>query len=77
MNKRKKSAVKSRKTRSRTKKSLGRCEPSNLKKYINRKSPAFPAQNCRHHKKIGNDGFPYVSKPDKNGIFKWVKVKEE
>ena len=54
--------------------SIGRCEPSNLKKYINRGSPPYPAQNCRNHKKVGNDGDVYSSEPDKNGIYKWKKV---
>ena len=54
--------------------SIGRCEPSDLKKYINRGSPPYPAQNCRNHKKVGNDGHLYSSDPDKNGIYKWKKV---
>ena len=54
--------------------SIGRCEPSNLKKYINRGSPPYPAQNCRNHKKVGNDGDLYSSEPDKNGIYKWKKL---
>lgn len=56
------------------KKSVGRCEKSNLKKYINRPGPAFPAQNCKKHLKVGNDGNLYRSSPNKNGIYRWVKV---
>ena len=54
----------------------GRCEPSSLKKYINRASPPYGAQNCKNHKKLGNDGLIYVSKPDKNGVYHWKKFKD-
>ena len=56
------------------KSSPGRCDISSLKKYINRPGPPYPAQNCRNHLKIGNDGEYYKSKPNKRGIYRWVKV---
>ena len=45
-----------------------------LKKYINRPGPPYPAQNCRRHKKRGNDGEMYVSRPDYRGVFTWKKL---
>ena len=54
--------------------SKDKCEKSSLKKYINRNGPPFPAQNCKNVSKRGNDGENYKSKPDKNGIYKWIKV---
>jgi hypothetical protein len=54
--------------------SHGRCDRSNIKKYVNRPGPPYPAQNCRNHLKIGNDGDYYKSKPNKRGIYRWVKV---
>jgi hypothetical protein len=45
-----------------------------LKKYKNRKSPPYPAnENCNKIMK-GNDGFQYISKPNKNNICSWVKI---
>jgi hypothetical protein len=45
-----------------------------LKKYKNRKSPPYPAnENCG--KKIqGNDGNMYISKPNKNNVCSWKKI---
>lgn len=44
-----------------------------LKKYKQRKSPPFPAnQNCDKRMK-GNDGNWYISKPNKNGVCSWKK----
>ena len=50
------------------------CTKSPNAKYVNRPGPPYPVQNCRNLKKVGNDGLLYVSKPDKNGIYKWYKV---
>ena len=50
------------------------CEKSNLKKYVNRPGPPYPAQNCKNHVKKGNDGNKYKSTSDKNGIYKWKKL---
>jgi hypothetical protein len=44
-----------------------------LKKYKTRKSPPFSAnKNCGKSME-GNDGNIYVSKPNKNGVCKWIK----
>ena len=45
-----------------------------LKKYLTRDSPPYPANDYCGKKKPGNDGLMYISKPDKNGICKWIKV---
>ena len=45
-----------------------------LKKYKNRKSPPYPAnENCNKQMK-GNDGKLYMSKPNKNNICAWKKI---
>ena len=47
-----------------------------MSKYEKRKSPNVSAQNYPNKIKIGNDGLEYISKPDKNNIFKWIKIKD-
>ena len=47
------------------------CVKQTLKKYITRKSPAYPANKCKNKKKKGNDGKFYISKA-KGGTYKWV-----
>ncbi len=49
------------------------CSEQKTKKYQTRKSPAFPAQACKGLTKKGKDG-TYISKADKRGIYKWVRV---
>ena len=44
------------------------------KKYASRPSPPFPANKFCGKKKKGNDGKMYLSKPNKNGICRWVKA---
>ena len=45
-----------------------------LKKYKNRKSPPYPAnQNC-NKTMVGNDGNKYISKPNKNNICTWKQL---
>ena len=45
------------------------------KKYFTRPSPAYPAnQHCGETKR-GNDGKKYISKPNKNGVCRWIKSK--
>lgn len=44
------------------------------KKYSKRPSPPFPANDFCGKKKKGNDGKMYISKPNKNGVCRWVKV---
>lgn len=52
------------------------CEEIKTKKYQTRKSPPFSANQCQNTIKNGKDG-KYISKPDINGIYKWVKVSGE
>ena len=49
------------------------CKEIKTAKYQTRKSPAFPANQCKHLTKKGKDG-TYVSRADVNGVYKWVKV---
>ena len=49
---------------------------SNKSKYSQRPGPPYPAQSCKNRIKLGNDHLYYKSKADKNGIYKWVKIKE-
>lgn len=59
----------------RTSKKVYQCVRQTKKKYTSRASPPYPAQECPHKKKKGNDGRMYVSKPnDINGIFRWVAI---
>ena len=45
-----------------------------LKKYTDRKSPPYPAnENCGKKMK-GNDGFMYEARKNKNNICSWKKV---
>lgn len=43
-------------------------------KYSIRPSPPYHAHNFPNKIKIGNDENEYISKQDKNGIYKWVKI---
>ena len=49
------------------------CTEVKSKKYQTRKSPPFHAGDCKDQTKKGKDG-DYVSKADKRGVYKWVKV---
>jgi hypothetical protein len=40
------------------------------KKYKNRDSPPYSAMNYKGIKLLGNDGQQYISKANKNGIYK-------
>ena len=44
------------------------------KKYTDRPSPAFPAQECLGMRVLGNDGQVYVSEANKNGVCTWKKA---
>jgi hypothetical protein len=44
-----------------------------VKKYRERPSPPYPANDFCGKRKKGNDGLFYISKPNKNGICRWVK----
>jgi len=46
-----------------------------LKKYKNRKSPPYPANENCNKKMKGNDGNMYISKPNKNNVCSWKKEK--
>jgi hypothetical protein len=45
-----------------------------LKKYQNRKSPSYPANENCNKKMKGNDGNMYISKPNKNNVCSWKKA---
>lgn len=45
-----------------------------LKKYKNRKSPPYPANENCNKQMVGNDGNLYISKPNINNICSWKKV---
>lgn len=49
------------------------CIEQKTKKYRSRGSPPYSAMDCKGSAKKGNDGATYVSKPDKRGIYRWVK----
>lgn len=50
------------------------CSKSYRQKYRNRPGPQYPANDCKNMRKKGNDGNYYISAPNKNGIFRWVKL---
>jgi len=75
----KKSVVKAKKSASKkstAKKSPRGCTPQTTKKYQDRPSPPYPANECHNKQMKGNDGLLYVSQISKNGVYKWVKVRE-
>jgi hypothetical protein len=53
---------------------MSKCVKLDTKKYKSRDSPPYSAMDCKGAKLLGNDGQQYVSKADKNGIYKWVKT---
>jgi hypothetical protein len=50
------------------------CIKLKTEKYTLRNSPPYPANECKDMRKKGNDGTFYLSHPDKNKTYKWVKV---
>lgn len=48
------------------------CSRQTGARYTRRPGPPFPANECRHLKRVGNDGKGYVSTPDKGGVHRWV-----
>jgi len=56
-------------------KTSSKCQKQATKKYITRKSPAYPANSCKRMKKKGNDGKFYISKA-MGGTYKWVPFAE-
>jgi len=53
---------------------MSECIKMKSDKYSLRNSPPYPANKCKTMKKKGNNGNYYSSEPDKNGVYKWVKV---
>ena len=51
-----------------------KCVKDHTKKYKTRPSPPFPANKCKGKTKKGNNGKMFKSKPDVNGVHKWVAV---
>ncbi len=49
------------------------CKEIKTKKYQERSSPAYSAMDCKNKIKKGKDG-EYKSTPDKNNIYKWIKI---
>jgi hypothetical protein len=50
------------------------CRQQTAKKYRTRDSPPYSAQDCPNQTKPGRDGVAYVSKPDKRGVYRWLKA---
>ena len=48
------------------------CDIQSSKKYTERNSPPYPANQCPGRWRVGNDGQMYLSVPNKNGIHRWV-----
>lgn len=49
------------------------CKVSYTKKYSERNSPPYPANECCGATKWGNDGNLYISVEDRNGVCKWKR----
>jgi len=50
------------------------CVKQTTKKYTERPSPPYPAQECAGQQKMGNDGLMYESVMKANGIYSWKKI---
>lgn len=53
------------------------CKKINEKKYLERPTPPYHANDCENLIKNGNDGKKYISLEDKNGVYKWKKIEDE
>jgi hypothetical protein len=62
------------KRKSNTKEKKRGCTFQHTRKYATRPSPPYPANECKHHQKTGNDGNRYRSVGNKNGVFTWKRV---
>lgn len=51
------------------------CTLQTTKRYTDRQSPPYPANECAGQQKVGNNGEMYESRPDKNGVYRWYKAK--
>ena len=54
---------------------LSDCVKLTDKKYKGRPSPPFHANACKNKILEGNDGKNYISRQDKNGVYKWFVMK--
>lgn len=52
----------------------GDCIKQTKSKYVSRKSPPYPAQDCKHKILKGNDGKEWESLATNNGIFRWTRL---
>ncbi len=50
------------------------CSLQHTKKYTQRPSPAYPANQCCGDVMVGNDGNRWQSRPDSNGVCHWYKL---
>lgn len=53
------------------------CKRSTLKKYKDRPSPSYPANECKGMQKKGSDGNWWISVPDRFGVYRWIKGKKK
>lgn len=64
--------------RRRTSKKQYRCVRQTAKKYTNRSSPPYPAQECPNKKMKGNDGRMYISLDSEFGVaYRWYPYSKE
>jgi hypothetical protein len=57
------------------KETTNNCVKQDDKKYVERPSPPYPANECRGKIMQGNNGEMYISKPISTGVYRWVKHK--
>jgi len=62
-----------RKRREKTQRGFPGCRRQTTSKYTSRPSPAFPANECCGMKKLGNDGYMWISKPNAFGVCAWKR----
>ena len=55
-------------------KNNNKCVRQTKKKYNKRKSPPYPANNCKGKSMKGKDNLLYKSVSNKKGIYRWLKV---
>ena len=64
--------------RRRTSKKVYRCVRHTAKKYTNRSSPPYPAQECPNKKMKGNDGKMYISLNSEFSVaYRWYPYTKE
>jgi hypothetical protein len=49
------------------------CVRQTTKNYTSRASPPYKAKDCKGSLMRGNDGHPWNSKRDTNGVYRWVR----